>query len=142
MHPNDGRAVSNVVVQALNDEDITLYSDGGQTLSFCYVDDLIEGFLRFMDMSAGENGHPCFPGPMNLGSSCEFTIRQLGELIIELTGSSSKLVCYLLPADDPKQRQPDITLAKKTLDWEPTITLDSGLQNTICYCAPVFSKAL
>lgn len=141
MHPNDGRVVSNFIVQALNDEDITLYGDGEQTRSFCYVDDLIEGFLRFMDISAGENGYPGFPGPINLGNPREFTIRQLAELIIELTGSSSKLVFHPLPADDPKQRQPDITLAKTMLDWEPTITLESGLKKTISYFESVLSKA-
>ena len=142
MHPNEGRMMNNYIVQALNVEDIPLYGDGEQTRSFCYVDDLIEGFLRFMAMSAGENGYPGFPGPINLGNPGEFTIRRLAKLIIELTGSSSKLVFHPLPAADPKQRQPDITLAKKTLDWEPTITLEPGLQNTIWYFAPVFRKTI
>lgn len=133
MHPNDGRVVSNFIVQALNNEDITLYGDGEQTRSFCFVDDLVEGFLRFMDLPAGENGGPGFPGPINLGNPREFTIRQLAELVIELTGSRSKLVFRPLPADDPKQRQPDIALAKKMLDWEPTIPLEAGLKKTIDY---------
>jgi UDP-glucuronate decarboxylase len=142
MHPNEGRVMSNFIAQALNDEEIPLYGDGEQTRSFCYVDDLVERFLRFMDMPAGENGHPGFPAPITLGNPGEFTIRRLAELIIKLTGSSSKLVFHPLPAADPKQRQPDITLAQKTLDWEPTITLESGLQNTIWYFAPVFSKTI
>lgn len=133
MHPNDGRVVSNFIVQALNDEDITLYGDGEQTRSFCFVDDLIEGFLRFMDLPAGPDGHPGFPGPVNLGNPREFTIRQLAELVIELTGSKSKLVFRPLPADDPKQRQPDISLAKNLLDWEPNTSLETGLKRTIGY---------
>lgn len=133
MHPNDGRVVSNFIVQALNNEDITLYGDGEQTRSFCFVDDLIEGFLRFMDIPAGKDGNPGFPGPVNLGNPREFTIRQLAELVIELTGSGSKLVFHPLPADDPKQRQPDITLAKKLLDWEPSVSLEVGLKKTIAY---------
>lgn len=133
MHPNDGRVVSNFIVQALNNVDITLYGDGEQTRSFCFVDDLIEGFLRFMDIPAGKDGNPGFPGPVNLGNPREFTIRQLAELVIELTGSGSKLVFHPLPADDPKQRQPDITLAKKLLDWEPSVSLEVGLKKTIAY---------
>lgn len=133
MHPNDGRVVSNFIVQALNDEDITLYGDGEQTRSFCFVDDLIEGFLRFMDLPAGADCSPGFPGPINLGNPCEFTIRQLAELVIELTGSKSNLVFRPLPADDPKQRQPDITLAKKLLNWEPSVPLEAGLKKTIAY---------
>ncbi len=133
MHPNDGRVVSNFIVQALNNEDITLYGDGEQTRSFCFVDDLIEGFLRFMDLPAGAAGGPGFPGPINLGNPREFTIRQLAELVIELTGSRSKLVFLPLPADDPKQRQPEITLAKQLLNWEPSIPLEAGLKKTITY---------
>jgi UDP-glucuronate decarboxylase len=133
MHPNDGRVVSNFIVQALNNEDITLYGDGAQTRSFCFVDDLIEGFLRFMDLPAGTDGVPGFPGPMNLGNPREFTIRQLAELVVELTGSESKLVFRPLPADDPKQRRPDITLAKQLLNWEPSIALEDGLKKTIAY---------
>lgn len=133
MHPNDGRVVSNFIVQALNNKDITLYGDGEQTRSFCFVDDLIEGFLRFMDIPSGKDGNPGFPGPINLGNPCEFTIRQLAKLVIELTGSSSELVFHPLPADDPKQRKPDITLAKQLLDWEPSVSLEVGLKKTITY---------
>lgn len=133
MHPNDGRVVSNFIVQALNNEDITLYGDGEQTRSFCFVDDLIEGFLRFMDLPVMDNGSPGFSGPVNLGNPREFTIRQLAELVIELTGSKSKLIFRPLPADDPKQRQPDITLAKQLLSWEPSISLEAGLKKTIAY---------
>ena len=133
MHPNDGRVVSNFIVQALNNENITLYGDGEQTRSFCFVDDLIEGFLRFMDLPAGADSSPGFPGPVNLGNPREFTIRQLAELVIKLTGSRSKLVFQSLPADDPKQRQPDITLAKQILDWEPSVPLEAGLKKTITY---------
>jgi len=133
MHPNDGRVVSNFIVQALNNEDITLYGDGEQTRSFCFVDDQIEGFLRFMGLPAGDNGQPGFPGPVNLGNPCEFTIRQLAELVIELTGSKSKLVFHPLPVDDPKQRQPDISLAKRLLNWDPNISLETGLKRTIGY---------
>ena len=126
MHPNDGRVVSNFIVQALQDQDITLYGDGSQTRSFCYADDLIEGFIRLMDQDKTI-------GPMNLGNPKEFTIRQLAELTIELTGASSKIVYHPLPSDDPKQRQPDITLARETLGWEPQIMLREGLQRTIAY---------
>jgi UDP-glucuronate decarboxylase len=134
MHPNDGRVVSNFIVQALKDEDITLYGDGQQTRSFCYVDDLIEGFIRFMDMPAGENGGPGYPGPINIGNPGEFTIRQLAEKIIALTGSNSKIVFLPLPFDDPMQRQPDITLARHYLkDWQPQIQIVEGLQKTISY---------
>jgi UDP-glucuronate decarboxylase len=131
MHPNDGRVVSNFIVQALNGEDITLYGDGQQTRSFCFVDDLVEALLRFMELPAGDGGKPGFPGPINLGNPREFTIRELAELVIELTGSKSKLVFRPLPADDPKQRQPDISLARKLLDWEPSIPLEAGLKRTI-----------
>ncbi len=127
MHPNDGRVVSNFIVQALKDEDITLYGSGQQTRSFCYVDDLTEGFLRLMDTEQG------FPGPVNLGNPCEFTIRQLAEQVIELTGSKSKIVFKPLPADDPMQRQPDITLARSKLGWEPVVPLSEGLVHTIAY---------
>jgi len=133
MHPNDGRVVSNFIVQALKNEDITLYGNGDQTRSFCFVDDLVEGFLRFMDLPAGENGEPGFPGPINLGNPGEFTIRQLAEKVVELTGSSSKMVYLPLPSDDPKQRQPDITVARKMLGWEPAIALEEGLKRTIAY---------
>lgn len=127
MHPNDGRVVSNFVVQALKGEDITIYGEGQQTRSFCYVDDLIEGFVRLM------NSREEFTGPVNLGNPGEFTIKELAERVIELTGSSSKLIFHPLPQDDPKQRQPDIQLARSELGWEPTIKLDDGLRKTISY---------
>jgi UDP-glucuronate decarboxylase len=128
MHPNDGRVVSNFIVQALKGESITIYGEGQQTRSFCYVDDLIEGFLRLM---ATEEG---FPGAVNLGNPNEFTIRQLAERVIALTNSSSKLTFKPLPADDPTQRQPDIRLAREKLGgWEPKVPLDEGLLKTIGY---------
>ncbi len=133
MHPNDGRVVSNFIVQALKNEDITLYGSGEQTRSFCFVDDLVEGFLRFMDLPASGNGEPGFPGPVNLGNPSEFTIRQLAERVIELTGSRSKMTFLPLPSDDPKQRQPDISIARKMLGWEPAVALDEGLKRTIAY---------
>jgi UDP-glucuronate decarboxylase len=133
MHPNDGRVVSNFIVQALKGEDISVYGEGRQTRSFCYVDDLIEGFIRFMDLPKGEDGGPGFPGPINIGNPTEFTIRQLADEIIALTGSSSKLVFHPLPADDPKQRQPDISLAIDKLAWSPSVQLREGLQKTIQY---------
>jgi UDP-glucuronate decarboxylase len=126
MHPNDGRVVSNFVIQALQGQDITIYGDGAQTRSFCYVDDLVEGFIRLMSQDA-------VIGPVNLGNPNEFTIRQLAELAIEMTGSGSKLVFQPLPADDPKQRQPDIALAREALGWEPTVQLREGLTRTIAY---------
>jgi UDP-glucuronate decarboxylase len=127
MHPNDGRVVSNFIVQALQNEDITIYGEGRQTRSFCYASDLIEGFLRLMDTESEVTG------PMNLGNPGEFTIRQLAELVIELTGSSSKLVFMPLPTDDPLQRQPDITMARERLAWEPVVPLREGLMHTIAY---------
>ena len=133
MHPNDGRVVSNFIVQALQGQDLTLYGDGLQTRSFCYVDDLVEGFLRFMDLPAGENGQPGFPGPINLGNPVEFTMRQLAEKVIELTGSKSKMKFRPLPADDPMQRKPDIGRAREHLKWEPKVQLAEGLQHTIRY---------
>jgi UDP-glucuronate decarboxylase len=134
MHPNDGRVVSNFIVQALKGEDITLYGDGQQTRSFCYVDDLIEGFLRFMDLPAGEDGSPGYPGPINLGNPREFTIRQLAEQVIALTESRSRMVFKPLPADDPMQRQPNITRAKEYLgNWQPQVQLEEGLMKTIAY---------
>ncbi len=126
MHANDGRVVSNFIVQALKGEDITIYGNGEQTRSFCYVDDLVEGMIRLMNK---EN----FIGPVNIGNPGEFTIKQLAEQIIQLTKSSSRLVFHDLPQDDPQQRQPDITLAKKELGWEPTIKLEDGLKKTIAY---------
>lgn len=127
MHPNDGRVVSNFIVQALNNQDITVYGDGSQTRSFCYVDDLIDGMVRMM------NGSDEFVGPVNLGNPTEFTILALAEKIIEATGSKSRIVFRPLPQDDPLQRQPDISLAKEKLKWEPGTTLDEGLQTTIAY---------
>jgi UDP-glucuronate decarboxylase len=127
MHPNDGRVVSNFIVQALKGEDITIYGDGSQTRSFCYVDDLVEGFVRLM------NSAETITGPMNLGNPNEFTIRQLAETVVEMTGSGSKIVYEPLPHDDPKQRQPDIGLARRELDWEPGVQLRDGLTHTIAY---------
>ncbi|AVD86521.1 MULTISPECIES: UDP-glucuronic acid decarboxylase family protein [Pseudomonas] len=127
MHPNDGRVVSNFIVQALQGKDITIYGEGQQTRSFCYVDDLIEGFVRLMNSSDDVTG------PINLGNPGEFTIRELAERVIELTGSSSRLVFHPLPQDDPQQRQPDISKAKEVLNWQPTIMLDQGLEKTINY---------
>ena len=127
MHPNDGRVVSNFIVQALRGEDITIYGTGQQTRSFCYVDDLIEAFLRFMDTPQD------ITGPINLGNPGEFTMLELAEKIIHLTGSRSQLVFQPLPQDDPRQRQPDITLARQTLEWEPQISLEDGLKETIAY---------
>ena len=125
MHPNDGRVVSNFIVQALKGEDITLYGDGGQTRSFCYVDDLVDGLIRMM--ASDETG------PINLGNPTEFTIRQLAELVIGLTGSRSKLVFRPLPSDDPKQRKPDISRAEAQLGWRPSVALRDGLVSTIDY---------
>lgn len=133
MHPSDGRVVSNFIVQALKGQDITIFGNGLQTRSFCYVDDLIEGFIRFMDIPIGEQGEPGFPGPINLGNPMEFTMIELAQLIIKLTNSKSKLVHMPLPVDDPMQRKPDISLAKKHLDWEPKVQLKTGLMNTIKY---------
>ena len=127
MHPNDGRVVSNFIVQALKGEPITVYGDGKQTRSFCYVDDLIEGFVRLM------NTPDDFTGPVNLGNPDEFTIHELAQKVIALTGSKSKLVFKPLPSDDPMQRCPDITLAQKKLGWTPTVALQQGLEQTIAY---------
>jgi UDP-glucuronate decarboxylase len=129
MHPNDGRVVSNFVVQALKGEAITIYGDGAQTRSFCYVDDLIDGMTRLM---ATERG---FAGPVNLGNPTEFTILQLARLVLQMTASSSKLVFSKLPSDDPKQRQPDIATARARLGWEPRVPLEQGLKRTIDYFA-------
>jgi UDP-glucuronate decarboxylase len=127
MHPNDGRVVSNFIVQALKGEPITLYGDGEQTRSFCYVDDLVDGLIRLMN--TGDD----VTGPINLGNPNEFTIRALAETVIDMTGSSSALTFKPLPTDDPKQRQPDITRARTTLNWEPTTHLREGLAKTIAY---------
>jgi UDP-glucuronate decarboxylase len=126
MHPNDGRVVSNFIVQALKGENITMYGDGLQTRSFCYVDDLIEGFVRMMDQTETA-------GPINLGNPGEFTMLELAEQVLKLTKSKSKIVHKPLPADDPRQRRPDITLAKKYLKWEPKVSLAEGLKKTIAY---------
>jgi UDP-glucuronate decarboxylase len=127
MHPNDGRVVSNFIVQALQGNDLTIYGDGSQTRSFCYVDDLIDGMVRMM------NTGDFLTGPINIGNPNEFTIRELAETIIRLTGSKGKLVFNPLPPDDPTQRQPDITLARQELGWEPKVNLEEGLKKTIAY---------
>jgi len=127
MHPNDGRVVSNFIVQALKGEDITIYGDGSQSRSFCYVDDLIEAMLRMMKTPTG------FTGPVNIGNPSEFTMLELAEKVIALTGSQSKLVFCPLPSDDPRQRQPDISLARKELGWQPKVNLEDGLKSTIAY---------
>jgi UDP-glucuronate decarboxylase len=133
MHPNDGRVVSNFIVQALKGEDITIFGEGQQTRSFCYVEDLVEGFLRFMELP-GRAGEPGYAGPINLGNPNEFTIRQLAEHVIQLTGSKSKMVFRPLPADDPLQRQPDISRAREHLaDWQPKVQLEEGLRHTIAF---------
>jgi len=136
MHPNDGRVVSNFIIQALRGENITIYGDGSQTRSFCYVDDMINGFVRFMATSSKK----C-PGPINFGNPREFTIRQLAEIVIEMTGSSSKLDFCSLPTDDPKQRQPNISEAQKLLDWRPVTDVDTGLRRTIEYFDKLLSSA-
>ncbi len=134
MHPNDGRVVSNFIVQALKGEDITIYGKGQQTRSFCYVDDLVEGFIRFMDLPRAEDGGPGFPGPINLGNPHEFTIHQLAEQVLELTGSKSRLVNKPLPTDDPMQRKPNIARAQELLGgWQPQVQLRQGLGKTIDY---------
>jgi len=127
MHPNDGRVVSNFVVQALKGEDLTIYGDGQQTRSFCYVDDMIEGFVRMMETEKG------FTGPVNMGNPGEFTMLELAENVLRLVGGKSKLSFHPLPTDDPKQRKPDITLAKEKLGWEPRVSLEDGLKETIAY---------
>jgi len=127
MHPADGRVVSNFIMQALRGENLTIYGDGSQTRSFCYVDDLVDGLIRLMGSSAD------FLGPVNIGNPVEFTIRELAELVIEMTGSRSKLIEEQLPADDPTQRRPDINLAQSNLGWSPKIPLREGLQQTISY---------
>jgi UDP-glucuronate decarboxylase len=135
MHPDDGRVVSNFIVQALRSEPITIYGDGDQTRSFCYVDELIEGFLRLM---ATENG---FTGPVNLGNPNKFTIRELAETVLALTGSRSRILHRPLPVDDPRQRQPDITVAKEELGWSPKVPLEEGLKRTIAYFETLLSVA-
>lgn len=127
MHPRDGRVVSNFITQALSGEDLTIYGDGSQTRSFCYVDDLVDGFLRLMDSP------PDLPGPVNLGNPNEFTIAELAEHVLKFTDAKVKVIHQPLPSDDPKQRQPDITLARTRLGWEPRIELAEGLSSTIAY---------
>ncbi len=134
MHPNDGRVVSNFIVQALKNQPITVYGDGQQTRSFCYVDDLIEAFIRLMASPDD------FTGPINLGNPCEFTIRQLAETVIKLTKSKSEIVFEPLPHDDPLQRQPDISLAKNNLEWVPQVDLEGGLKATIRYFQTIVSS--
>jgi UDP-glucuronate decarboxylase len=132
MHPNDGRVVSNFIVQAIRGDDITIFGDGQQTRSFCYVDDLVEAMIRMMGTASD------FPGPVNIGNPGEFTMLGLAEMVIKLTASTSKLVYRSLPSDDPKQRQPDIGLARQALAWEPKVSLEDGLKETIGY----FRRAL
>ncbi|MEO7071654.1 MAG: UDP-glucuronic acid decarboxylase family protein [Rhodanobacter sp.] len=127
MHPNDGRVVSNFIVQALRGEDITIYGDGSQTRSFCYVDDLIEAMVRMMESERG------FTGPVNIGNPVEHTMLELAELVIGLVGGHSKLVYQPLPTDDPRKRQPDISVARDRLGWQPTVALEDGLKQTIGY---------
>lgn len=127
MHPNDGRVVSNFIVQALRGSDLTIYGDGSQTRSFCYVSDLVEGLMQMMASSKDVTG------PINIGNPSEFTIRELAETVLQMVGGKSKLITKPLPQDDPKQRRPNITLAKSILSWEPTVTLKDGLEKTIEY---------
>jgi UDP-glucuronate decarboxylase len=134
MHPNDGRVVSNFVVQALSNRNITVYGDGSQTRSFCYVDDLVEGLIRMM------NGPDDFVGPVNLGNPGEFSILELAEMTIKMTGSRSKIIFEELPQDDPLQRQPDITLAKERLGWEPGVDLEVGLAKTVEYFRGILER--
>lgn len=136
MHPNDGRVVSNFIMQALRGEPITLFGDGSQTRSFCYVDDLIEGLIRLMETPKEVTG------PINLGNPVEFTIRELAERVIDLTGSSSKLVYHPLPQDDPRQRQPNISQAREVLDWAPSIQISDGLKQTINYFEELIRRGM
>lgn len=135
MHPKDGRVVSNFIMQALQHKDITIYGDGSQTRSFCYVSDLVEGMMRMMNKED-------FIGPVNLGNPGEFTIKELAEKVIALTGTKARIIYQTLPADDPKQRQPNIELAKKELNWEPKIKLDEGLKKTIDYFRTVAPSSI
>ena len=134
MHPNDGRVVSNFIVQALNNKPITIYGDGSQTRSFCYVDDLITGMIKLME------SHKSITGPINMGNPSEFTMIELAELVIKLTSSRSKLKFKPLPEDDPKQRQPNISLAKSKLNWSPKVSLEEGLNKTIIYFKNLLDK--
>jgi UDP-glucuronate decarboxylase len=133
MHPNDGRVVSNFIVQALQGKDITIYGDGQQTRSFCYVDDLIDVMVKMMNSEEG------FTGPVNIGNPGEFTMLQLAETILKLSGSKSKIIHQPLPSDDPRQRQPNIDLAKEKLGWQPKVSLEDGLKETIAYFKKVVS---
>ena len=135
MHPQDGRVVSNFIVQALRNQPITMYGDGSQTRSFCFVDDLVEGFIRMMDAPAE------FVGPVNIGNPGEFTIRELAQAVIRLTGSRSEIIHLPLPSDDPTRRRPDISLAREKLGWEPKVALEQGLALTIAYFDDVLSRA-
>jgi UDP-glucuronate decarboxylase len=134
MQPHDGRVVSNFIMQALSNQDITIYGEGHQTRSFCYVNDLVEGLIRLMGTSDEVTG------PVNLGNPAEFTIRELAELVIELTGSSSKMIFRPLPQDDPRQRCPDISRARELLGWKPTVALRDGLVETISYFDRLLSR--
>lgn len=134
MDPQDGRVISNFIVQALTGEDITIYGDGNQTRSFCYVDDLIEGMVRLMNSRDG------FTGPVNIGNPREFTIRQLAELVIGLTGTRAEIVYKTLPQDDPRRRRPDIAMAKQALGWEPQVPLREGVERTIAYFREIFDN--
>lgn len=134
MHPNDGRVVSNFIVQALRGKDITIFGDGLQTRSFCYVDDMIEAFIRMMDTEEG------FTGPVNVGNPCEFTMIELAEMVLRLVGGTSKLVFRPLPNDDPRQRKPDISLAHEKLGWMPSVSLEDGLKETIDYFKTLLSS--
>jgi UDP-glucuronate decarboxylase len=134
MHPNDGRVVSNFIVQALRNNDITVYGDGNQTRSFCYVDDLVDGLIRLMETG------DAVVGPVNLGNPGEFTIRELAEMIVDITGSAAKIVHRPLPTDDPKQRRPEISKAQELLDWQPTVPLRDGLTKTIAYFEELLAK--
>lgn len=133
MLPDDGRVVSNFIVQALQGKDLTVYGEGSQTRSFCYVDDLVDGFMRFMEQEK-------IVGPMNLGNPGEFTMLQLAELVLKKVGGKSKITHLALPSDDPKQRRPDITLAKETLGWEPKVPLEAGIEKTIAYFKGALAK--
>jgi UDP-glucuronate decarboxylase len=135
MHPDDGRVISNFIMQALHDQPITIYGDGSQTRSFCFVNDLVRGLISYMD-----NTDDSFVGPMNMGNPVEFTMLELAEKVIQLTGSNSKIEHHPLPQDDPKQRRPDISLAKETLRWEPAVQLEEGLRHTIAYFDNLISR--
>ena len=136
MHPNDGRVVSNFIMQALRGEPITVFGQGQQSRSFCFVDDLVRAFMKIMDTEDD------FLGPVNIGNPNEFTIRELAEIIIELTGSKSDIIEMPLPPDDPKQRQPDISLAREKLGWEPTMQLREGLKPTIDYFLKIVNEEI